>query len=510
MKNKIFNINLLLKSCLPGSLSKRSFCSKEMDKNNSIQSFKYLGVLLIILFSGFSFGQAVSKKVQRPNIVFVFADQWRAQSTGFAGNPDVVTPTIDKLAEKSVVFTKAVANMPVCCPYRASLLTGQYPLTHGVFMNDVRFDPNANTMGKIFKAAGYNTAYIGKWHLDGNGRSAYIPPNRRHGFDYWKVLECTHNYNNSLYYSNNDTIPSRWSGYDAHAQTLDAMNYIREHANTDQPFLLVLSWGPPHAPYQTAPEKYREKYRDVSIRLRPNVPSEFAEKAENELKGYYAHINALDDYLDMLLTTLERENIDENTIFVFTSDHGDMIYSQGKIKKQQPYDESIRVPFLLRYPEIHQNTKKLVEEPFGTPDILPTLLGLANIDIPKTIEGNDYSDVVKGKKKGIDNAALISCVTPFGQWGRNYGGVEYRGLRTSRYTYTRKLDGPWLLFDNEKDPYQQNNLIGNPGYSKIQRKLERELKQKLRKNKDEFLPGEKYIKRWGYEVDETGTIPYEP
>lgn len=111
-------------------------------------------------------------------------------------------------------------------------------------------------MGKIFKNAGYNTAYIGKWHLDGHGRSSYIPPERRQGFDYWKVLECTHNYNNSLYFANEDTFPSKWTGYDAYYQTLDAQNYIREHASDEPPFLLVLSWGPPHDPYHTAPVQY--------------------------------------------------------------------------------------------------------------------------------------------------------------------------------------------------------------------------------------------------------------
>ena len=158
----------------------------------------YCGSLLTVLLIIQGCGKKKPEIVYRPNIVFVFADQWRAQSTGFAGNSEVFTPTLDRLAEESVNFTTAVANMPVCSPYRASLLTGQYPLTHGLFMNDAKFNPQANTMGKIFKAAGYSTAYIGKWHLDGHGRSAYIPPERRHGFDYWKVLECTHNYNKSL------------------------------------------------------------------------------------------------------------------------------------------------------------------------------------------------------------------------------------------------------------------------------------------------------------------------
>ncbi len=462
----------------------------------------------VVIFLAGGCAESSSEVSERPNIVFVFADQWRAQSTGYAGNGEVITPTLDRLADESVNFTHAVANMPVCSPYRASLLTGQYPLTHGLFMNDARFNPEANTMGKIFKSAGYQTAYIGKWHLDGQGRSAYIPPERRHGFDYWKVLECTHTYNKSLYYANQDTTPSVWPGYDAYYQTLDAVDYIKNSAQKENPFLLVLSWGPPHAPYHTAPEEYQDKYSDNDILLRPNVPDEFYDKAQKDIKGYYAHINALDDYLALILNAITEQNIEDNTIFVFTSDHGDLLYSQGQIKKQQPFDESIRVPFLLKYPGLNKKSKGLIDVPINTQDILPTLLGLSGIDIPGTVEGKDFSQIIKGKEKVDDNAALIACIAPFGQWPRMRGGVEYRGVRTKRYTYAKKLDGPWLLYDNETDPYQMNNLIGKPEYETLQKEMEMLLVQKLKETNDDFLPGDEYIKQWGYQVDETGTIPY--
>ena len=461
-----------------------------------------------MISTGFCVDKNSETGLKKPNVVFVFADQWRAQATGFAGDPNAITPNLDHLASKSIVFTTAISTTPVCCPYRASLLTGQYPLTHGIFLNDAPLDPKANTMGKIYKEAGYNTAYIGKWHVDGHGRSSYIPPERRQGFDYWKVLECTHNYNNSLYFANEDTFPSKWNGYDAYEQTLDAQKYISGHAQLEKPFLLVLSWGSPHEPYNTAPENYQKKYENRDIQLRPNVPDQFKGKAVKDLKGYYAHINALDDYLAMLLKTLDEAGIANNTIFIFTSDHGDMLYSQGMEKKQRPFDESIRVPFLLRYPEIQKRKGKTIEAPFNTPDILPTLLGLCKIPIPSSIEGKDLSTYLEGKKELKDNNALIMSVSPFGQWLRKDGGVEYRGIRTKRYTYVRKLTGPWLLFDNLIDPYQQNNLIGNPGFSKLQASLEKALKQRLFETKDEFLPGEDYIKIWRYVVDGNGTIPY--
>lgn len=139
-------------------------------------------------------------------------------------------------------------------------MTGQRALTHGVFLNDVALSPAAVTIAKVLAEAGYDTGYIGKWHLNGDGRSAFIPRERRQGFDYWKALECTHDYNQSFYYA--DSPEKRvWEGYDAVAQTRDAQRYLRDHARSGKPFFLFLAWGPPHDPYQTAPQHYREDYR---------------------------------------------------------------------------------------------------------------------------------------------------------------------------------------------------------------------------------------------------------
>src|SRR5439155_4079092 len=136
-------------------------------------------------------------------------------------------------------------------------------------------------------------------------------------------------------------------GYDAIAQTDDAAAFIERQAKSPDPFLLVLSWGPPHFPLNTAPEKYQAMFRDREIQLRPNVPADRRQRATADLRGYYAHMAALDDCLDRLLKTLDRTGIAEDTIVVFTSDHGDMMQSQGLTTKLYPWDESIRVPFLV-------------------------------------------------------------------------------------------------------------------------------------------------------------------
>ena len=450
---------------------------------------------------------------KRPNIVYVFADQWRVQDTGYAGNPQVKTPHLDSLAAQSVSFTHAVAGIPVCCPARACLLTGQHALTHGVFVNDVHLADDAVSMAKLFKSDGYDTAYVGKWHVDGRGRSNYIPPESRQGFDYWKALECTHDYNNSRFYAGDSDQPLNWEGYDAIEQTKDVQAYLRGRSRdgdgkSDTPFLLVLSWGPPHAPYETAPEAYRQMYDPHSIELRPNVPPEMAEEARNWIAGYYAHCTALDDCLGALLQTLEDEGLAENTIFVFTSDHGDMLGSQGEVKKQRPWEESIRVPFLLRWPQRFGWQGREVDALLDTPDILPTLLSLTDIPIPDTVEGRDFSATIEGGEDPSGGAALIYCPHPFGQFLRPDGGREYRGIRTRNHTYARDLNGPWLLYDNEADPYQLDNLVNRASVSSIQAALEAQLQRKLSDRGDEFLPGETYIERWNYPLDRTGTVPF--
>lgn len=442
----------------------------------------------------------------KPNVIFVFADQWRQEATGYAGNPDVKTPNLDALARESINFTHALSGCPVCSPYRASMLTGRRPLTHGVFVNDVYLQPDAVSIAQAFSGAGYDTAYIGKWHVGGHGRSAYIPPEQRLGFDYWKVLECTHDYNHSAYYAGDSSEKLYWQGYDAIAQTRDAENYIRNR-DKDKPFFMALSWGPPHNPYETAPERFQALYNQNDLTLRDNVPPETASKAREWLAGYYAHCSALDSCIGEIRSVMKDCGIDKETIFVFTSDHGDMLGSQNATRKQRPWDEAIRVPFLLHYPALPvpaRETSALID----APDIMPTLLGLCDIPIPDTVEGKDFAAHIKGEEDASREAALLMCAHPFGEWSARNGGKEYRGLRTVRYTYARDLKGPWLLYDNEQDPFQKHNLVNDENAADIREKLDNMLWQKLAETGDEFLPGMEYIKKRGYKIDETGTVPY--
>lgn len=448
---------------------------------------------------------------KRPNVLYVFSDQWRHTDHGYAGNTEVHTPNLDRFSKQSVNFTHAVAGIPVCCPHRASLITGKRPLTHGLFLNDLSLSDEHQSMGHCFREAGHRTGWIGKWHIDGRGRDAFIPRERRQGFEHWQVLECTHNYNRSAYYED-EPVKKFWDGYDAFSQTRAAESYIRDRAaaDDDAPFALVLSWGPPHAPYHTAPAEHRARFENADLTLRANVPDEKKEVALEELRGYYAHMSALDKAFGDLMKTLEETGMAEDTIVVYTSDHGDMLHSHGNVKKQQPWDESLRVPFLIRWPAKLKNQPREIDMPLDTPDILPTLLGLTGIDIPQDVDGMDLSGVVLGTEEPLkDHAALITCPAPFGQWNRGRGGKEYRGLRTVQHTYCRDLDGPWLLYDNHADPYQLTNLVDSPEHADLLADLDARLSQRLADNKDGFLPGSELIERCGYVTDRGGTVDFK-
>ncbi len=467
----------------------------------------YIAFLSAILLSAAAL--AAGLPARKPTVVLVIADQWRAQAFGFAGDPNARTPHLDRLAAEGVTLNTAVSTCPVCSPCRASILTGRYATTHGVFLNDVCLSNDAVSLAQAFKGAGYQTAFVGKWHLDGHGRTSFIPPERRQGFEFWRACECTHNYFQSVYYA--DTPEKQyWKGYDAVAQTDAAREYIKD--NRERPFLLVLSFGPPHNPYETAPEPFRGQFKPAEIRLRPNVPPESQAAARRDLADYYAHCAALDECVGRLDQALHELGQADDTILVFTSDHGDMLGSHAEERKQRPWDESIRVPFLVRWPAGLKPAARKLTAPLATPEIMPTLLSLCGIPIPATVEGEDRSAWLRGEQPdsdaaGSDRAALICCISPFGEWTRAKGGREYRGLRTARYTYVRTLAGSWLLYDNQTDPYQQRNLIGVDKSAALAANLDARLSEELKRRHDEFLPGQEYIHRWGYQTDASGTVP---
>lgn len=396
---------------------------------------------------------------RRPNIVFVFADQMRSSAMGCMGNPDVKTPNLDRLAGQGMLCTHAFSSAPVCSPYRGQLLTGQYSHVNGVLHNDERLPENVTSVADVLKGEGYATGYIGKWHLDAGRkapagdarRQGFIPPGKpRHGFDYWAALECSHNYYHTKYYGDTSE-PVVVDGYEPDVQTDLAIEYMRQHKA--HPFLLMLSWGPPHNPYKP-PEKFNT-YDPAKIAVPPNVPAEMQEEARKFIAQYYGLVSSLDANIARLSEAMEELGLAQDTIFIFTSDHGDMLLSHGQRLKQRPWEESAHVPFILRYPrhiEAGQTSDLLV----NSVDLMPTLLSFCGAPIPKGVQGTDLSAALLGR----DSRRPQSLYLALDARGENSPEVgPWRGVRTRDWLYTVHEKGDWLLHNLAKDPYEMTNLV---------------------------------------------------
>ena len=454
-----------------------------------------------------------AKKQEQPNILFVFADQLRSHELACYGGVNIETPNLDRLAKEGLQLTNAISTYPICSPFRGMLMTGSYPMHTGIVCNDHPLRDGLPSIAKACKAADYQTAYIGKWHLDGIGRTTYIPPERRMGFEFWQALECTHSYFESKYFENDSEEQKQWEGYDAEAQTKSAQNYIRNR-DKNRPFFLMLSWGPPHDPY-IAPEKYMKRVDPGKLILRSNLKEKEIENElvtnmrfnlhnnienkrtpgrmnladeeyvrKNMLHGYLAATLAIDDYFGELLKTLEEEEILDNTIIVFTSDHGDHLGSHRFRGKCTPFEESISIPFLIRYPE--KISQKTISDALLAPiDMMPTILGMAGVSYPQ-IDGEDLSKVITHKKSDTRDEILIMGMTHLNTASLVNSLDTWRGLRTKQYTYARYEDqSAWLLYDNKKDPYQMNNLADDPEYTDLINEFNRKLDLLLKEAGDE-------------------------
>jgi arylsulfatase A-like enzyme len=467
--------------------------------------FKVIGCI----FTLFSLSINSIAQEKKPNIIFIIVDQWRASAFGYAGDPNANTPNLDKLEKESIHFQNSVSVMPVCTPFRAALMTARYPTSTGMFLNDLHLPMDENVLGDVLVDKGYNTAFIGKWHLDGHGRKAFIPKERRRGFQYWKAGECDHDYNNSHYYTGDSDEKMIWEGYDTYAQTQDAQQYLRDNAENNKPFALVISYGTPHFPHHTAPEELKQKYPLEKIVLPKNVPESMVENAKIEAQGYYAHSEALDTSIGELLATLDELGISDNTLILFTSDHGEMLGAHGvrPKAKQVPFAESARTPLLIRYPALHGNSGKRISTPITTPDLLPTVFGMLGISAPDSFEGEDLSEIIIKGEEIPDRAVLYMIVAPFS--GVEHYGKEYRAIKTSRYSYVKSLSGPWMLFDDQADPLQLNNLVDNPNYADLLSKMDRKLGELLQKTGDDFKPAQWYLDHWNLVPASHGSIPYD-
>lgn len=436
------------------------------------------------------------QSTDNPNVIWIFGDQMRAQATGYMGDPNVHTPNIDRLAQEGLALTGAVGGCPLCCPYRGALISGRYP-HNSVPGHQMQLDPSLPTIAQPFRTAGYHTAYFGKWHLDGFqegfGERAglhVVPPDRRGGFDEWLGYENNNSPWDCWVHGEVDgaEVQYRLPTYETDALTDLFIQHLQRRANSvgedggrepkAQPFFSILSVQPPHDPY-AAPEEWMARHTPGALQLRPNVPpiARIEKFARRELAGYYAMIENLDWNLGRIRSALAELGLAHNTHIIFFSDHGDMHGSHGQFRKTNPWEESIRVPFIIGgHVPRYENRDGYLPVPINHVDIGPTSLGLCGIDVPEWMAGTDYSALRlnDGKPAVVPNepdSAFLQLVVPTGH--AHSTDRPWRGVVTrDGWKYVAFEGQPWMLFNLNEDPYELANHAHNRFYTAERRQLQ--------------------------------------
>lgn len=451
---------------------------------------------------------------RKPNIVFVFADQLRYSALGSSGNKIVRTPNFDRMASQGMVFENAFSGHPLCSPYRAQILTGKYGFANGVPDNEYLLWDNQVTLAQALKAAGYQTAYIGKWHLGGGPYTE----DKRHGFDYMFAFNCLNRHYGATYHRN-EAGPIKVNNFAPEGETDEAVQFIENHmkASSDSPFAVVMSWEPPHWPYGQYPKEF-DIYDPAKVDLPANVPVQMADFARREIAQYYGNVSALDAQMGRLLGALDKLGIADNTILCFSSDHGDHLSSHGygkpmdkwmpptmRASKSTPYEESVHIPLIMRYPrrvKAGQRTRAM----FGSVDVMPTLLGLCGVAIPEGVQGRNLSHVATGEDgtPPPDSVYLMNMGTGWPDRERWVGC--WRGVRTDRWVYARwhdVRDHEPVLFDRKNDPHEMKNLAEDTEFAKVRQEMETRLRTWMVETGDPFDKGRRESRKGMLEMDFT-------
>lgn len=441
--------------------------------------------------------RAAFEPSKRPNVIWLFGDQHRAQALSCNGDPNVNTPNIDRLADGGVRFTQAVAGFPLCCPFRGSLLTGRYP-HQCVPGHEYPLPAGQATLAQPLKEGGYHTAWFGKWHLSGwherDGRAAFYitKPEQRGGFDTWVGYDNNNSQWDSWVHGGlgKDAFHYRLPGYETDELTTLFIKHLKERSAEGKPFFAALSVQPPHDPY-VAPPEYMARKNPARLEMRPNVPDieSVQRTARREYAGYCAMIENWDDNVGRILRALADLKLDFNTHVLVFSDHGDMHGSQGMFRKTNPYEESIRIPFIIGGEQPRYLGRATGQLPvlLNHADIAPTTLGLCGLSKPAWMQGNDYSAFrFAGRERpALPDSAYLQNVIPTGH-GHSINR-PYRGIVTrDGWKYVAFAGVPWLLHNLNEDPYEQVNLAHNNRYAAERKRLNARLRQWIADTGDRF------------------------
>ncbi|WP_096438616.1 sulfatase family protein [Alteribacter populi] len=448
---------------------------------------------------------------KRPNIVYIMSDDHATQAISSYGSKINETPNIDRLAKEGKRFDHVYCTNALCAPSRATVLTGNYSHVNGVRGLSDRFDGRQQTFPKLLQQDGYQTALVGKWHL---GHGGHSDPT---GFDYWNVFPRQGAYYNPVMMQENKE--KKVEGYASDVITEDAIQWL-DNRDKSQPFLLMLHHKAPHRPWDP-PERYKDLYEDstfpepetfnqsddkrskaaqiADMRIEDmnerdvkGVPPEGLTKEEIKswkyqryIKDYLRCVTAMDDNIGSLLDYLDEHNLTEDTIVVYTSDQGFFLGEHGWYDKRFMYEESLRMPFLIRYPkEIEPGTTS--KEMIINNDFAPTLLHFTGVNPNEEMQGESFKSICTGS---VPENWRKSVYYRYWEHLKEHYVCAHFGIRTERYkliyyygdpldvkgALQQKTEPEWELFDLQKDPLEINNVYKDPNYHETLQELKQEL-----------------------------------
>jgi arylsulfatase A-like enzyme len=414
------------------------------------------------------------------NIVFLFADQMHGFAMGCMGNPDVDTPALDALADGGILFPTTYSNAPVCSPFRVNLLTGLYGSQTDSLRNRALLPPNVRTLPEALNDGGYRTSYVGKWHIGDSGNKP-IPPELRGGFTEFCGYQCYNDFNEEVAFFDEEGNRRDFQCHRTEATTDVAVERLRGLADRTEPFALFVSYQNPHYPEQPR-DDYYEAYRGRHVTRRPNmdgstdpyiptfspfsprpyeddpVYTQYGGDLDEYLRHYYAMITQLDANVARMLKSLDDLGLSDDTLVVFTSDHGDLQCCHGLTGKATAHEESSRIPLIVRNP--YGPSSVTVDGLVSCVDFYPSLLEWAGLPLQNNLEGCSFAPTLNGEEQELSEPVFAEM----GTWCM---------VRKGKFKLVADRPGvvPTELYDLESDPYEMSNLVESPNHLSIRERL---------------------------------------
>lgn len=417
----------------------------------------------------------------QPNVLVFFTDQQRFDASGLHGNPLGLMPNFDRLATANTHLFNTFTPQPVCGPARSCLQTGQYATTTGCWRNGIKLSPDSRTLAHHFNDAGYDTAYFGKWHLADKSTQGPVVPEERGGYQFWlaaNTVEMTSREYDAMLYDG-DGQPVKLPGYRVDAFTDAVIRYLAQPR--EKPYFAFVSFLEPHQQNHRdnypAPVGYEERYRG---RWTPPDLQELGGSSARQLGGYWGMVKRLDEAFGRVLDALRSLGQLENTIVVFTSDHGCHFKTRNDEYKRTCHESSIRVPTLLAGPGFEGGGQR--RELVSLVDLPPTLLDACGIEVPDAMQGRSLMPLLRGQSRDWQNEAFVQIseshngrVLRTQRWKYSVGAPNAPGMWDTSEPVTPPVYDEQFLYDLHADPYELDNLVGFESH----RALADELKTRL-------------------------------